>query len=92
MKNFMLILFISQGVPMILMGDEMGRTQRGNNNAYCQDNLTTWVDWDLLEKIKNYMNLLKKWHRVVDASCRKFKTKNMIKLRKNIQFFKVLVI
>ena len=38
-KNMILILYISQGIPMLLMGDEMGRTQLGNNNAYCQDNL-----------------------------------------------------
>ena len=37
----LLILYISQGIPMLLMGDEMGRTQLGNNNAYCQDNVTT---------------------------------------------------
>jgi glycogen operon protein len=38
-------LFLSQGVPMLLHGDELGRTQRGNNNAYCQDNELSWVDW-----------------------------------------------
>ena len=41
---------LSQGVPMVLMGDEMGRSQRGNNNAYCHDNDVSWVDWTLLEK------------------------------------------
>ena len=41
---------LSLGVPMILMGDEVRRTQRGNNNAYCQDNETSWFDWTLLEK------------------------------------------
>jgi glycogen operon protein len=46
-RNFMLTLLLSQGVPMILGGDEIGRTQNGNNNAYCQDNETTWVDWRL---------------------------------------------
>jgi isoamylase len=40
-------LLLSQGVPMICGGDEMGRTQRGNNNAYCQDNEISWVDWNL---------------------------------------------
>ncbi len=40
-------LMLSQGVPMLLGGDEMGRTQRGNNNAYCQDNELSWVHWDL---------------------------------------------
>ena len=44
-KNFMLTLMISRGVPMILGGDEFRRTQSGNNNAYCQDNETSWLDW-----------------------------------------------
>ncbi len=46
-RNFMLILLASRGVPMILGGDEFLRTQRGNNNAYCQDNEISWFDWDL---------------------------------------------
>ncbi len=45
MKNILLTILISQGTPMILGGDEMGRTQRGNNNAYCLDNEITWYDW-----------------------------------------------
>ena len=49
-KNFLLTLFISRGVPMLLGGDEFRRTQRGNNNAYCQDNDVSWFDWGLLEK------------------------------------------
>jgi isoamylase len=49
-KNFLLTLFISRGVPMLLGGDEFRRTQRGNNNAYCQDNAISWVDWSFLEK------------------------------------------
>ncbi len=44
-RNFLATLFLSQGVPMLLHGDEMGRTQRGNNNVYCQDNETSWIDW-----------------------------------------------
>jgi glycogen operon protein len=44
-RNFLATLFLSQGIPMISGGDEMGRTQRGNNNAYCQDNDTSWYDW-----------------------------------------------
>jgi glycogen operon protein len=44
-RNFLATLFLSQGVPMLLHGDELGRTQRGNNNAYCQDNDISWVDW-----------------------------------------------
>ncbi|HYY09507.1 MAG TPA: glycogen debranching protein GlgX, partial [Kineosporiaceae bacterium] len=44
-RNFLTTLLLSQGVPMILHGDEMGRTQQGNNNVYCQDNELSWVDW-----------------------------------------------
>ncbi|WP_214106563.1 glycogen debranching protein GlgX [Acrocarpospora catenulata] len=44
-RNFLATLFLSQGVPMLSHGDELGRTQQGNNNAYCQDNETSWVDW-----------------------------------------------
>jgi isoamylase len=44
-RNFLTTLFLSQGVPMLLAGDEMGRTQQGNNNAYCQDNEISWVRW-----------------------------------------------
>jgi isoamylase len=46
MRNFLATLMLSQGVPMLLGGDEMGRTQGGNNNAYCQDNEVSWFDWD----------------------------------------------
>ena len=49
-KNFLLTLFISRGVPMLLGGDEFRRTQGGNNNAYCQDNETSWQDWSRLEQ------------------------------------------
>jgi glycogen operon protein len=49
-KNFMASLLLSQGVPMIVSGDEVLRTQRGNNNAYCQDNAISWFDWKLVEK------------------------------------------
>ena len=49
-KNFLLTLLISRGVPMLLGGDEYRRTQGGNNNAYCQDNETSWHDWSCLER------------------------------------------
>ncbi|MBO3459384.1 glycogen debranching protein GlgX [Aetokthonos hydrillicola Thurmond2011] len=49
-KNFTAILLLSQGVPMFVAGDEVRRTQKGNNNAYCQDNEISWFDWNLLEK------------------------------------------
>ncbi|MCG5534608.1 glycogen debranching protein GlgX [Ectothiorhodospira mobilis] len=46
-RNLLATLFLSQGIPMLLAGDERGRTQQGNNNAYCQDNELSWLDWDL---------------------------------------------
>ncbi len=49
-RNFITTLMLSQGVPMMLHGDEMGRTQNGNNNVYCQDNMMSWVDWSQLGK------------------------------------------
>ena len=48
MRNFLATLFLSQGVPMLSAGDEFARSQQGNNNAYCQDNEISWVDWSLL--------------------------------------------
>ena len=49
-KNFVVILLLSVGTPMLQMGDEMRRTQHGNNNAYCQDNDVSWLDWSLLDR------------------------------------------
>lgn len=49
-KNYAAVLLLSQGVPMFCAGDEIGRTQQGNNNAYCQDNAVTWIDWALVKK------------------------------------------
>ncbi len=49
-KNAVTLMMVSQGVPMILMGDEIGRTKHGNNNTYCHDNELNWMDWTLLEK------------------------------------------
>jgi isoamylase len=49
-KNFLLTLLIARGVPMLLGGDELRRTQHGNNNAYCQDNGTSWYDWNYLQR------------------------------------------
>jgi glycogen operon protein len=50
LRNLLTTLLLSTGVPMLVAGDELGRTQRGNNNAYCQDNEISWVDWSLLEE------------------------------------------
>ncbi len=52
-RNFLAMLLLSQGVPMLLFGDECRRTQQGNNNAYCQDNEISWFDWKLADKHKN---------------------------------------
>ncbi|KPC63820.1 glycogen debranching protein, partial [Streptomyces sp. NRRL WC-3753] len=49
LRNLLTTLLLSTGVPMLTAGDEMGRTQGGNNNAYCQDDETSWVDWSLRE-------------------------------------------
>jgi isoamylase len=49
-RNFLATLILSQGVPMLLAGDETGRTQNGNNNAYCQDNEISWLNWELAER------------------------------------------
>ncbi|MET9317174.1 glycogen debranching protein GlgX [Kribbella sp. NPDC003505] len=54
-RNFLTTLLISQGVPMIAHGDELGRTQRGNNNVYCQDNEIAWIDWELDEPQKHLL-------------------------------------
>ncbi len=65
-KNLLAMLFLSRGVPMLTAGDEFGRTQQGNNNAYCQDNEISWVDWSLLEKNRDLFDF----------------TQNLIALRK----------
>ena len=61
-RNFAATLLLSQGTPMILGGDEFGRTQQGNNNAYCQDNEISWVDWSLL---RGHADLLRFWRGMV---------------------------
>jgi glycogen operon protein len=60
MRNFMATLLFSQGVPMILAGDERGRTQHGNNNAYCQDNEISWVDWYLDDMGREMLNFTRR--------------------------------
>jgi len=62
-RNFATILMLSQGIPMISMGDEVRRTQGGNNNAYCQDNETSWFDWALTTE---NAPLLRFWARLID--------------------------
>lgn len=58
-KNAIAMLMVSQGVPMMLMGDEMGRTKHGNNNTYCHDNDLNWLDWTLLERNTDIFNFAK---------------------------------
>ncbi|HEX4927445.1 MAG TPA: glycogen debranching protein GlgX [Burkholderiales bacterium] len=60
MKNMLATLLLAQGTPMILAGDEFARTQQGNNNAYCQDNEISWVDWDLDEPAERLIRFVKK--------------------------------
>ena len=71
-RNFLTTLFLSQGTPMLLGGDELGRTQQGNNNAYCQDNEISWLHWEHDEK---------------QTQLREF-TRRLIELRKNHPVFR----
>jgi isoamylase len=60
LRNFLATLLLSQGTPMLLAGDEFGRTQRGNNNAYCQDTEISWLDWNITEKGNSLIQFVKK--------------------------------
>ncbi|MBV9962730.1 MAG: glycogen debranching protein GlgX [Parafilimonas sp.] len=63
-RNFLTTLFLSQGTPMLLAGDESGRTQQGNNNAYCQDNELSWVNWDDVdEELQSFCKALIKFRK-----------------------------
>jgi isoamylase len=69
-KNFLTVTLLSLGMPMILMGDEVRRTQSGNNNAYCQDNEISWFDWTLVEKhadVHRFVTLLNARRRLRDV-------------------------
>jgi isoamylase len=59
MKNLLTVLFMSQGTPMLLMGDEVRRSQLGNNNAYCQNNELSWFDWSAIEKQQEFLRFFK---------------------------------
>ena len=61
-KNFAALLMLSQGVPMMVMGDEVRRTQKGNNNAYCQDNEISWFDWKLVDQ---HQQLFRFWKELI---------------------------
>ena len=71
-RNFLTTLFLSQGVPMLLGGDETGRTQKGNNNAYCQDNQVSWFDWNNMDES------------LLDFTCRliKFRSEHPVFMRR----------
>ncbi len=77
MKNAFAMLLVSQGTPMILMGDEVGRTQCGNNNAYCHDDELTWLDWTLLETNQELFRFVK--------NCIAFRNGHPV-LRSNLHF------
>ncbi|QIB42918.1 glycogen debranching protein GlgX [Streptomyces aureoverticillatus] len=59
-RNFLATLMLSQGIPMLAHGDELGRTQHGNNNAYCQDSELSWVDWDLDEERRDLVDFTRR--------------------------------
>lgn len=59
-RNFIATLLLSQGVPMLFAGDELGHTKRGNNNTYCQDNELTWLNWELDERKQKFLDFVKK--------------------------------
>ena len=65
-RALLLTLLLSAGVPLLLGGDELGRTQRGNNNAYCQDNEITWFDWSTVDH--ELLRIHKGSHRVAPSS------------------------
>ncbi len=59
-RNFMATLLLSRGVPMLLAGDELGRSQQGNNNAYCQDNEISWIDWAGVENDRDFLAFVRR--------------------------------
>jgi len=59
-RNMIAALLLSQGTPMLLAGDEFGRTQQGNNNAYCQDNAISWMDWDKLDTEQTFCSFVRR--------------------------------
>ena len=89
-KNFLTLLFVATGTPMLSMGDEVRRTQRGNNNAYCQDNEISWFDWTLLERhgdvhrFVKVLNVFRQRRDVVDEA--EMPTLNELLRRANIDW------
>ena len=70
MRNIMATLMLSQGTPMISHGDEIGRTQRGNNNVYCQDSELSWMDWSLCETNADLLDVHPHGHRAAPGPSR----------------------
>ena len=68
MRNIMATLMLSQGTPMISHGDEIGRSQRGNNNGYCRDSPLTWMDWTRAEDYSDMFDFTRKGHRPADRA------------------------
>lgn len=71
-RNLLTTLFLSQGIPMLVAGDEFGRTQQGNNNAYCQDNSISWLDWKNMDSsLLNFTKALIAFRREHPSLCRR---------------------
>jgi isoamylase len=71
-RNFLVTLFLSQGVPMLYSGDELGKTQKGNNNAYCQDNELSWIDWEHADHdLRNFVRSLIHFRQTHPVFCRR---------------------
>jgi glycogen operon protein len=88
-RNFLTTLFLSQGVPMLVAGDELGRTQQGNNNAYCQDNEISWINWETKDdKLLEFTSWLINFRLAHPAFCRnKWFQYKSIKGIKDIEWF-----
>ena len=78
-RNFMATLLLSQGVPMICGGDEIGRTQKGNNNAYCQDNEISWLHWDLTRRQRDLLEFCSHADSAAARSTRSFAAVNFFR-------------
>jgi isoamylase len=87
-KNFLALNLLALGTPMVLMGDEMRRTQLGNNNAYCQDSELAWLDWTLLEKHDDIHRFLRQLihHRSVRRPASRGQSMSLNQLLMNARF------
>ena len=82
MKNFWQILLLAQGTPMLLMGDEVARSQNGNNNAYCQNNELSWFNWDDIDKNQGLLRFVKKTIHLIQ-SLKIFQQEQILKTYEN---------